>query len=280
MIKARDLIELGKAKLKDEKIPNYKLDARILLSHILNLENNFLFSDVYVSDINQETYFKMIKDRVNGKPVSKIISKRSFWNYEFFVNASTLDPRPDSEVLVEAALETFKLLNKNKLNILELGVGSGCILLSILEEVNGAKGWGVDIDFDAIKVAKINAINMKISDKVNFIVSDWAKSIQGKFDIIISNPPYIKSSQIKSLQKEVKDYDPLLALDGGQDGLDCYKIILKNIKTLMKKQSFLIFEIDFWQGNEIIELSKQNKLKFLSRKKDLSGQERCLIFKS
>ena len=278
MVKAKQLIALGQSMLKDEKIQNYKLDARILLSNVLNLENNYLFSDINVSEPDKETYLNMIKDRVYGKPVSKIISKRSFWNYEFYINSLTLDPRPDSEVLVETALEACELLNKNDVKILELGVGSGCILLSIIEEVSGAEGWGIDIDYEAVKVAKINSINMEISEKVNFLVSDWTKSIQGKFDIIISNPPYIKSKQIESLQKEVKCYDPTIALDGGEDGLDCYKLIIENITKLMNKNTFLIFEIDFWQGDKIITLSQENNLKFVSMKKDLSGKDRCLIF--
>ena len=278
MVKAKQLIALGQSMLKDEKIQNYKLDARILLSNDLNLENNYLFSDINVSEPDKETYLNMIKDRVDGKPVSKIISTRSFWNYEFYINSSTLDPRPDSEVLVETALEACELLNKNDVKILELGVGSGCILLSIIEEVSGAEGWGIDIDYEAVKVAKINSINMEISEKVNFLVSDWTKSIQGKFDIIISNPPYIKSKQIESLQKEVKCYDPTIALDGGEDGLDCYKLIIENITKLMNKNTFLIFEIDFWQGDKIITLSQENNLKFVSMKKDLSGKDRCLIF--
>ena len=278
MVKAKQLIALGQSMLKEEKIPNYKLDARILLSNVLNLENNYLFSDINVSEPDKETYLNMIKDRVYGKPVSKIISKRSFWNYEFYINSLTLDPRPDSEVLVETALEACELLNKNDVKILELGVGSGCILLSIIEEVSGAEGWGIDIDYEAVKVAKINSINMEISEKVNFLVSDWTKSIQGKFDIIISNPPYIKSKQIESLQKEVKCYDPTIALDGGEDGLDCYKLIIENITKLMNKNTFLIFEIDFWQGDKIITLSQENNLKFVSMKKDLSGKDRCLIF--
>ena len=278
MVKAKQLIALGQSMLKDEKIQNYKLDARILLSNVLNLENNYLFSDINVSEPDKETYLNMIKDRVDGKPVSKIISTRSFWNYEFYINSFTLDPRADSEVLVETALEACELLNKNDVKILELGVGSGCILLSIIEEVSGAEGWGIDIDYEAVKVAKINSINMKISEKVNFLVSDWTKSIQGKFDIIISNPPYIKSKQIENLQKEVKCYDPTIALDGGEDGLDCYKLIIENITKLMNKNSFLIFEIDFWQGDKIITLSQENNLKFVSMKKDLSGKDRCLIF--
>ena len=133
MVKAKQLIALGQSMLKDDKIPNYKLDARILLSNVLNLENNYLFSDINVSEPDKKTYLNMIKDRVDGKPVSKIISTRSFWNYEFYINSFTLDPRADSEVLVETALEACELLNKNDVKILELGVGSGCILLSIIE---------------------------------------------------------------------------------------------------------------------------------------------------
>ena len=260
-------------------MPNYNLDARILLANLLRLENKYLVSDVEVANKDTETFFSMIKDRVNGKPVSKIISKRAFWDAEFYINSSTLDPRPDSEILVESALEVNKLINKEKINILELGVGSGCILLSLLNEINGSMGIGIDKDINALKVAQSNAINLRISHKVSFIASNWTKSIKGKFDIIISNPPYIKSSEIIYLQKEVKNHDPLIALDGGEDGLGCYKEIMKTIKPLMNENAFLLLEIDSWQGNKIIELSKKNYLKFFLTKKDLSGKERCIIFK-
>ena len=245
-------------------MPNYNLDARILLANLLRLENKYLVSNVEVANKDTETFFSMIKDRVNGKPVSKIISKRAFWDAEFYINSSTLDPRPDSEILVESALEVNKLLNKEKINILELGVGSGCILLSLLNEINGSMGIGIDKDINALKVAQSNAINLRISHKVSFIASNWTKSIKGKFDIIISNPPYIKSSEIIYLQKEVRNHDPLIALDGGGDGLRCYREIMKTIKPFMNKNSFLLFEIDSWQGNKIIELSKKNYLKFFS----------------
>ena len=260
-------------------MPNYNLDARILLANLLSLENKYFMSDVKVTNKDKENFFSMIEDRINGKPVSKIILKRAFWDAEFYINSSTLDPRPDSEILVESALEVNKLINKEKISILELGVGSGCILLSLLNEINGSVGIGIDKDINALKVAQSNAINLRISHKVSFILSNWTKSIKGKFDIIISNPPYIKSSEIIYLQKEVKNHDPLIALDGGEDGLGCYKEIMKTIKPLMNKNSFLLFEIDSWQGNKIIELSKKNYLKFFSIKKDLSGKERCIIFK-
>ena len=182
-------------------MPNYNLDARILLSNLLRLENKYFVPDVKVANKDKETFFSMIKDRVNGKPVSKIISKRAFWDDEFYINSSTLDPRPDSEILVESALEVNKLINKEKINILELGVGSGCILLSLLNEIKGSMGVGIDKDINALKVAQSNAINLRISHKVSCITSNRTKSIKGKFDIIISNPPYIKSSEIIYLQK-------------------------------------------------------------------------------
>ena len=278
IIRGEKLLKLGQSILKNNNVPNYNLDARILLANLLSLENKYFMSDIKVTNKDKENFFSMIKDRINGKPVSKIISRRDFWETEFYINSSTLDPRPDSEILVKSALEVNKFINKEKINILELGVGSGCILLSLLNEINGSIGIGIDIDIEALKVAQLNALNMKISEKVSFIASNWTKSIKGKFDIIISNPPYIKSSNIINLQKEVKNHDPLIALDGGQDGLNCYKEIMKNIKGLMNKNAFLLFEIDSWQGNIIIELSKKNHLKFFSIKKDLSGKERCIIF--
>ena len=278
IIRGEKLLKIGQSILKNNNVPNYNLDARILLAYLLSLENKYFMSDIKVTNKDKENFFSMIKDRINGKPVSKIISRRDFWDTEFYINSSTLDPRPDSEILVKSALEVNKFINKEKINILELGVGSGCILLSLLNEINGSIGIGIDIDIEALKVAQLNALNMKISEKVSFIASNWTKSIKGKFDIIISNPPYIKSSNIINLQKEVKNHDPLIALDGGEDGLICYKEIMKNIKGLMKKNAFLLLEIDSWQGNIIIELSKKNHLKFFSIKKDLSGKERCIIF--
>ena len=279
VIRGEKLLKLGQSILKDNNVPNYNLDARILLANLLSLENKYFMFDIKVTNKDREKFFSMIDDRVNGKPVSKIISKRAFWDAEFYINSSTLDPRPDSEILVESALEVNKLINKEKINILELGVGSGCILLSLLNEINGSMGIGIDKDINALKVAKSNAINLKISHKVSFIASNWTKSIKGKFDIIISNPPYIKSSEIIYLQNEVKNHDPLIALDGGEDGLGCYREIMKTIKPLMNKNSFLLFEIDSWQRNKIIELSKKNSLKYFSIRKDLSGKERCIIFK-
>ena len=271
-------MKLGQLELKIRQIPNYHLDTRILLCAILNIEDKYFLSDIRVSKRKQEEFLSKIIDRVNGKPVSRIINKRNFWNSEFYINDSTLDPRPDSEVLVCSGFELAKILKKNELNILELGVGSGCILLSILKEMPYSSGIGIDIDFNTIMVAKKNAQNLNVEKRTKFLVSNWTNGFKGSFDLIFSNPPYIKTGKIHYLQKEVRKFDPILALDGGKDGLLCYKHILKNIKNYMANNSFFLLEIDPCLSDHIISLAKSNNLKLFSTKNDLSGQKRCLIF--
>ena len=158
-------MKLGQLELKIRQIPNYHLDTRILLCAILNIENKYFLSDIRVSKRKQEEFLSKIIDRVNGKPVSRIINKRNFWNSEFYINDSTLDPRPDSEVLVSSGFELAKILKKKELNILELGVGSGCILLSLLQEIPYSSGIGIDIDFNTIMVAKKNAQNLNVEKR-------------------------------------------------------------------------------------------------------------------
>ena len=271
-------MKLGQLELKIRQIPNYHLDTRILLCAILNIEDKYLLSDIRVSKKKQEEFLSKIIDRVNGKPVSRIINKRNFWNSEFYINDSTLDPRPDSEVLVSSGFELAKILKKKELNILELGVGSGCILLSLLQEIPYSSGIGIDIDFNTIMVAKKNAQNLNVEKRAKFLVSDWTNGFKGSFDLIISNPPYIKTGNIHYLQKEVRKFDPIMALDGGKDGLLCYKQILKNIDNYMASNSFFLLEIDPSLSDHIVSLAKSNNLKLYLTKNDLSGQKRCLIF--
>ena len=277
-ILAEELLKLGQLELKFRQIPNYHLDTRILLCAVLKIENKYFLSDIRVSKRKQEVFFSKIKDRINGKPVSRIISKRNFWNSEFYINDSTLDPRPDSEVLVGSGFELAKIFKKKKLNILELGVGSGCILLSLLKEMPSSSGVGIDIDFNTIMVAKKNAQNLIVGKRAKFLVSNWTNGFKGSFDLIFSNPPYIKTGDIQYLQKEVSKFDPIIALDGGKDGLLCYKKILKNIKNYMANNSFFLLEIDPCLSDHIVSFAKSNNLKLFSTKNDLSGQKRCLIF--
>ncbi len=278
MIQAEELLKLGQQSLKDRGIKSYALDTRILLATTLNLSQKYFLSNAEISNSDQAKFFDLIKARSEGKPISRILSYRSFWDSEFYINSSTLDPRPDSEVLVSSAIELAKSINEEQISILELGVGSGCILISILKEVPNSYGVGVDISHDAIKVAQKNSNRLNIENRVKFIVSDWDNALNAKFNLIISNPPYIKSSEIQYLQKEVKDHDPLLALDGGSDGLNCYKLILKNINNYMTSESFLLLEIEGNRSDELKKISKNKPLSLFCTKKDLSGKMRCLIF--
>ena len=277
-ILAEELLKLGQLELKFRQIPNYHLDTRILLCSILNIEDKYFVSDIRVSERKQEEFLSKIKDRFNGKPVSRIINKRNFWNSEFYINDATLDPRPDSEVLVSSGFELAKVFKKKELNILELGVGSGCILLSLLKEMQSSNGIGIDIDINTIMVAKKNAQTLNIGKRVKFLVSNWTNGFKGSFDLIFSNPPYIKTDNIQYLQKEVRKFDPIIALDGGKDGLICYKKILKNIKNYMTNNSFFLLEIDPFLSDNVVSVAKSNNLKLFSSKNDLSGQKRCLIF--
>ena len=278
MIQAEELLKLGQQSLKDNGITSYILDTRILLATSLNLSQKYFLPNINISDADQAKFLDLIKARGKGKPISRILSYRSFWDSEFYINSSTLDPRPDSEVLVSSAIELAKSIDEKELSVLELGVGSGCILLSILKEVSNSFGVGVDISHEAIKVAQKNSNRLNLEKRVRFIVSNWANSLNANFNLIISNPPYIKSSAIQYLQKEVKDHDPLIALDGGNDGLNSYKLILKNIDNYMTSKSFLLFEIEGNRSDELIKISKNKPLNLFCTKKDLSGKIRCLIF--
>jgi len=278
LIQAEELLKLGQQLLKDRGIPSHVLDARILLATTLNLSQKYFLPNIEISNSDQVKFLDLIKTRGKGKPISRILSYRGFWDSEFYINSSTLDPRPDSEVLVSSAIELAKSISEEKLSVLELGVGSGCILLSILKEVSNSFGVGVDISYEAIKVAQKNSNRLNLENRVRFIVSNWTNSLNTKFNLIISNPPYIKSSEIQYLQKEVKDHDPLIALDGGNDGLNCYKLIFKNIDNYMTSESFLLFEIEGNRSDELIKISKNKPLSLFCKKKDLSGKMRCLIF--
>ncbi len=211
-----------------------------------------------------------IARRLAGEPVAKIIGKRGFWKDDFIVSKDVLDPRPDSETLIEAVLEKFP--DKNKvLRILDLGTGSGCLLLSLLGEYKNATGLGIDISAKALAIVKQNAH----TDRVQFLKRDMQQNLSdlGQFDIMISNPPYIPTAEIQTLERDVKDYDPLLALDGGADGLDFYRAL-----ATQHLAPHLFIEIGKDQEAQIIPLFEQQGWHFAQSWKDLSGITRVLYF--
>ena len=214
--------------LKSHNIRTHELDAEIILSNILKVKKEYLIvnNKSIISKENIKKYNIAIRRRVKKEPVAYIIGKKEFWSKDFVVNSSTLVPRPETELLIYKIVDYFK--NK-KIHILDIGTGSGCIILSILKELNYSTGIGIDISPKAIKIAKINSQNLNLFNRVKFKAFDLNIYNFGKYDLIVSNPPYISSADIKSLSKDIKNYEPLKALDGGVDGLDLIKKLSINL---------------------------------------------------
>ena len=246
-----------------------ELKELLSFSESASVEARWILSENYSdSDI-----YKIIKRRKMGEPLSKILGHRGFWKGDFFVDENVLDPRPDSETLIQAVLEKFP--DKNQLlKILDLGTGSGCLLISLLMEYKKATGIGVDVSKKAIEIAKINALKNGVIAK--FILSDMANLPKnlGDFDLVISNPPYIPTKDIEKLDKNVTDYDPLLALDGKEDGLYFYRIIA-DIAPI----PVVFVEIGIGQAQDVQQIFKEKSWQLWDVKKDFGGIERVLIFK-
>ncbi len=227
-------------------------------------------------EVDVEEILKDLEERKRGKPLSRIYGEREFWGLRFRINEHTLDPRPDSETLIEAALTHYKTLGTQPETILDLGTGSGCLLLALLSEFANAWGIGVDLSFDAAKTARGNAARLNLPDRCAFLNADWAESIDAKFDLIIANPPYIESDVIPNLEKEVRNHDPILALDGGKDGMQDYNVIFSMIFRLLKPDGIALFEIGFDQSEKISRLSEKYGLSCGRIHPDLAGNPRVV----
>ena len=249
-------------------------EARIILKERAGLG----WSDIIANpkgDIETKEILKDLEERLTGKPLSKIYGKKEFWGLEFEVNEHTLDPRPDSETLIEVALDHYKGKQAPK-TILDLGTGTGCLLLSLLSEFPGTQGIGVDLSEEALKVAKKNTESLDLSSRTTFIQGAWAQNIDQRFDLIISNPPYIASNVIPNLKKEVKNYDPMLALDGGKDGLQAYRDIFSDLSRILNDDGIALFEIGFDQADDVVRLSKEYEIRNKSVHRDLAGKPRVV----
>ncbi len=275
-------------KLKKVGIETANLDCRILLSKSQDKDKVvYNHEKIDISENEIKKFQSLVEQRLSGKPVSRIINKRNFWKQEFKLNEETLDPRPDSETLINSVLEHYK--NKSKsFKILDLGSGSGCLGLSLLEEYKNSEVTFFDISKKSLDIVKINASNFGVLDRSKFINLDWSVEewdlnlikIENeiKFDVVISNPPYIPTEHIKTLQTEVKNYDPFIALNGGNDGLDSYRILIPKLKNVVKKNGKVFFEIGKGQENFISSKAKEHKMLPIEYKKDLSGVNRVLVF--
>lgn len=261
-------------------IKTSKLDVKILLAHLLNIDSKELILH-FNKNVKQEfidNFNKLLSRRINREPIANILNKKLFWDYSFFVDQNVLTPRNDSETLIEAVLSHYK--NKNQeLKILDLGTGSGCLILTLLKIYKNANGIGIDINEKSLQIAKKNAKLLEIDNRISFIKNNWNDNIDDKFDIIISNPPYIPTDEIDILEPEVNKFNPLLALDGGNDGLDCYKYLSKSLQKNIKNSTKIFLEIGKGQENDIDYIFSANNYKLLNMYKDLSGVNRvlCLV---
>ena len=262
--------------LKNKNIISHELDVQVILSDIMGVTRDFFIANSHINvSINTIKKFNhAIKRRINREPVAYIIGKKEFWSQDFAVNQATLVPRPETELLIYKVVDFFK--NK-RINVLDIGTGSGCILLSILKELDFSRGVGIDISTKAIKTAQINSKNLNLFHQSKFKVFDISKFNVGKYDLIVSNPPYIPSRNIKNLSKDIINYEPLVALNGGLDGLDLIRKVIYKSNSLLKRNGLLAIEIGFNQYLKVSSLLKQYGFREMSRQCDYNHNVRCII---
>tara|TARA_B100000575_G_scaffold277921_1_gene264701 strand:+ start:1136 stop:1978 length:843 start_codon:yes stop_codon:yes gene_type:complete len=263
--------------LESNFISSAKLDSEILLAKVINKDREYLIinGNKKLEKSDFKYFKKLILQRSFKKPISHLTNKKFFWNSEFYVTRDTLIPRPDTELIVQNVLDLTR--HKNKLNILDIGIGSGCILISILKEKKNFIGTGIDVCKKCINISKINAYNLGVSSRIKFYETNVDKFNLGKYDLIVSNPPYIKKYNINNLEKDVSKYEPRLALSGGLDGLsEIRKVIIKS-SELIKRNGKLFLEIGFDQKDKVIKLFKKEGFYINSTLKDFANNDRCII---
>ncbi|NRA73491.1 MAG: peptide chain release factor N(5)-glutamine methyltransferase [Rickettsiales bacterium] len=274
-----DLLREGTKILNENNINSAALDSRIILSYITsyNTETLLLKSNEEISSELTTKFFKLIKRRQYNEPIAYIIGKKEFYDIDFIVDKNVLIPRPDSETLIELALSYLQTQAAG--SILDLGTGSGCLILTLLSAIPHTTGVGVDISEGAIQIARKNAELLNLVKRAKFLKSNWSDlKLENKFDLIISNPPYIESKDIVTLQKDVKNYEPITALDGGKDGLDCYRKIFEIAGNFLKEDGICIVEIGAGQFSEVTKIASYYNFKLQEFRKDLLGKIRSLSF--
>ena len=272
-----ELLKIGTNILREKKIDSYQIDTELMLAKIVNTsrEKILINENINIDNKKVKNFKKMIERRGNSsEPMAYILNKREFWNTDLFVNKDVLIPRPETELIVDKLKEIFK---NHSPYVLDVGTGSGCIIISLLEELKKSKGVAIDISHMALRVARKNAKKNKTFNRVNFQRKSIESFFNKKFDLIVSNPPYIPRSQLKNLMKDVKFFEPKLALDGGNDGLDVIKKVIYKSKRILKIKGLLALEIGNGQYSKISQILKLNKFreKFLIR--DYQKNIRCII---
>ena len=272
-----DIFNYVVSRLANEKISSPRLEARMLFSYIIGVDAQDIIPTAI--DLTSQQ-MQQLEERLQHKPLCKFLGTKAFYKYNFIVNEDVLSPRPDTEILVETAVEICQKLNAKR--ILDLGTGSGCVLLSILGELSGVEGAGLDISQSALDVARKNAKLLKMTERCRFTLGSWFDNTVDfgeTFDVIVSNPPYIPSGDISGLDPEVKYFDPITALDGGADGLRDYRRIAEYAPKIMNAGGRLLLEFGAGQAQDVSEIFASMGWLVEEIRKDLSGKERCIILK-
>ncbi len=256
------------------------LDARVLIGHALGVDHAGLIAAApqLLSAADAELIEGFARRRLAGEPVARITGLREFWGLPFIVTSDVLVPRPETETVVETALALIGPDRMAALRILDIATGSGAILLALLSELPNARGAGTDIDPQALRVARRNATQLGLADRAEFVASNYGSTLSGPFDLAVSNPPYVATSDIATLDREVRDHDPRLALDGGPDGLSAYRAIVADAVRLLAPGGYLVLEIGQGQANDVTQLLTDAELVLLGEpRRDLAGIARVLV---
>ena len=263
--------------LKKNKINSALLDSELLLSKVIKKDRKFILLnlDKELNKSDQDRFKELVLKRSKGKPLAYLVGIKSFWNDNFKVNEKVLIPRPDSEIIIEQVLKIYK--NKDNLNFLEIGIGSGCIALSILKEKKSFLSTGVDLSHDCIEICRYNANKLGVGNRIKLLKSDVDNLIFRKYDLIISNPPYIKKFDLNKLDREIRDYEPKLALDGGIEGLSIIRKVIKKSSELIKTGGKLILEIGYDQRQLVTKMLNENNFYVSKIVKDLARNDRCIV---
>ena len=276
-MKIQNLINDGSKYLRNNNIMSYKIDSEILMSKVLKKKREYIIlnPNSEVNTLQSNNFRKLIYQRSHGKPIAYLTGKKNFWNFEFKVSQDVLIPRPDTELLIEEALKITK--NKSKLKVLDIGIGSGCILLSILKEKRNFYGIGVDLSKKCIDISKINALNLGVNNRIKFFKSDIDNFNYGKYDLIISNPPYINKLKLKYLERDVVGFEPINSLNGGIDGLSEIRKVISKSSELVKIKGKFILEIGFDQKHSVKKFLKEKGFYINKVVKDYANNDRCII---
>jgi release factor glutamine methyltransferase len=273
-----EVLRVATARLNEAGIDGARLDARLLLAEALGKDNTWLFNNApdELPAEAEAAYAGLLERRLQRQPISLILGRREFWSLDFTVTEDTLAPRPDSETVIEAVLAD--LADRQKpLSVLDLGTGTGCLLLALLSELPRATGTGVDLNPDTLAVARSNAQRLGFGGRTLFLRSNWWDNVEGRFDVILSNPPYIPSADIAGLEPEVALFEPLGALDGGADGLDAYRLLAAGADKFLTADGVIAVEVGAGQAADVAALLEEAGLGVRMVRRDLSGIERCVV---